>query len=144
MPQARTAIVEAVLPEDPDNGTIFTVPEGQSVGASTIIYLLSGERVLGTANQLSPVVNVSKRYSLVRITSKKAIKKNDVVRVVAKQYSYTQMTFLDGYGWLGHRAGSDAYVIEDKTYRVTHVVPIGELTDGYCVYEQLCLERIKE
>jgi hypothetical protein len=145
MSQSNTAVIQALLPQDPDNGDVYTVPNGGTVGGSTVIYLYSHKtgELLGTATQLMPIANVSKKYSLTRPSTKRKITKGDLIRVTAKIYPYKSLMFIDGFGWVGKDHDEEAHVLEDFVYQVDLIVSIGVQGSGYYLYEQLCLTRLR-
>jgi hypothetical protein len=145
MHQSNSALIQALLPQDPDNGDVYVVPNGGTVGGSTVIYLhnhKTGE-LLGTATQLMPIANVSKKYSITRPSSKRKIAKGDLLRITAAIYPYTSLVFIDGFGWVGKDHGEKGHVLEDFTYQVDLAIPIGTQGVGYYLYEQLCLTRLR-
>ena len=142
----RSAVIETLLPDDPEDGYIFTLPEGQTVGGANVIYMYKGGKRIGTVQQLSAVNNVSGKHVLDRTITNTELKKGDVIQVIGVQYSFTRVRFVQYYGWIGDTDYSEksGICIHDKHYKVMDVSGVGFQTEGHNVYEKVCLETIQK
>lgn len=142
----QTAVIETLLPDDPEDGYVFVLPEGQTVGGANIIYLYKGKDRIGTIHQLSAVNNVSGKHVADRTTSTIPLKKGDIVHVIGIQYPFTEVRFIQFFGWVGSGPYSekDGIRLHDKHYRIIDVSPVGIQSPGHNVYEKICFETIQK
>jgi hypothetical protein len=139
-----TGIMTIDLPSDPEDGDIYTPPNPDlSLGATLIITLIQCDKVIGSASTLAPVMNASKKYTLTRISVIKPLVKYDIVRVIATQYYFKQMKYVDVWGWYGICDESSKQIIRDNTFKIVRAVPLGINQPNYNIYESLHLELIK-
>lgn len=150
MIQDRTAIMSPMLPEDPEPGCVHTLPEGQIAGGANVLSVFRWEidsksgKLIGSTNNLVPVSNVTGKYYTERLSSSQELKKNDVIRIVARQFNFNQITFVEYFGWIGSGVTSIPTTLSDKIYRVLTAIPIGPNTPNFWLYEKVCLEIINK
>lgn len=141
--QERVAILTALLPEDPEPNQVVVMPEGQIAGAANVLYLYKDSALLGSASSFTPVGNVAKKGSLTRATTTTPIKRGDILRVEYVQLNFQSVMFVQYFGWMGHDIASKQ-TLNNKTYRVLHVLPLGKPTANFNLYERVCLEHVEE
>ena len=139
----RTAIMQAMLPEDPEPGQEFILPEGQTVGGANVINISKAGKLLGDITRLSPIPNVSGKYDASRVHSKGRIRQGDLVRIQGWQYNFNAIKFVEYFGLIGSQTVGDHLPLMDKYMKVLAVFEIGESTSGFYLYERVCLEALK-
>jgi hypothetical protein len=140
----RNNVVASLVPDNPKPGQIFTMPEGQVLGASHIISLFRGGEIIGDAFQLAPIQNVTGKTLLTRVTTNYLLKKGIRVRVKVQQFSYKSAIFIQFFGWIGHDIIDKVDVITDKEYKVEHAMRVGPPSDKFFIYEKVCLTNVEE
>ncbi len=140
--QDRNVVIDADLPVDPENGTVYDIPDGKTAGSVNIIYVYHKNKQIGNGQQLSAVPNVSKKYALLKVHTNYALKPHDIIRVKAAQYMFTSLKFIDYFGWSGHEYSPAPIILHDRNYRVLDIVKVPGDNDRCNLYEQLCLEMI--
>jgi hypothetical protein len=141
--QERVSLLTALLPEDPEPNQVIVMPEGQLAGASNVIYLYSGETLIGTSSSFVPISNVSRKGALSRAVTTKKIKRGNTLRVEYVQLNYRSVMFVQFFGWIGHDIESQQ-LLSSKTYKVLHVLPLNDKVEGFNLYEQICLDGNEE
>lgn len=141
---SRHNVVSSFVPENPKPGQIFTMPEGQVLGASHVISLMKEARLIGDALQLSPVINVTGKSILTRVTTSVPLRKGTRLRALAQQYSFKSAIFVQYFGWMGHEITDAVIVISDRMYRVEHALRVGPPSDNFFIYEKVCLTALEE
>ena len=139
----RTAMMQTLLPDDPEPGQELVLPEGQTVGGANVINVHKAGKLLGALNQLAPIPNVSGKYEASRLTSKLKLKKGDVIRIQGWQHNYNAIQFVESFGWIGSQTTGEPISLIDKHMRILALFPIGANTPGFYLYEKVCLEIIK-
>lgn len=139
----RTAIIQTLLPDDPEPGQEVIFPDGQTVGGANVINISKAGKLLGALNQLSPIPNVSGKYEASRLTSKRKLKKGDVIRIQGWQHNYNAIQFVESFGWIGSQTMGNPISLIDKHMKILALFPIGANTPGFYLYEKVCLEIIK-
>lgn len=139
----RTAIVQTMLPEDPEPGFELILPEGQTIGGANVINIWKGSKLLGSTSQVAPMPNASGKYSASRVNSKTRLKEGDIIHLKAWQHNYISIQFIESFGWIGKKTNNKPLILMDKHMRVLATFSIGEHAPGYYLYEQICLEAIK-
>jgi len=139
----RANIIEAMLPDDPEPGQKFKLEKGQTVGGATVINIRRSGELLGSIQTLNPIPNLSGRYAAVRVTSTRELKPGELLRVQGLQYTFISLQFVEGYGWMGDKTLKDPTVLLDKYMRVLHVLPVGDTTENFYLYEQVAFSAIK-
>lgn len=139
----KETLIQTQLPDDPEPGEVFILPEGQTIGGANVINVFQGPSLLGAAQSLAPVPNVSGVYFLERLATRNELKPRDILRVKATQYTFIELTFIEYLGWCGTKMSDTTYTAFDKHLKVRDIVPIGTVTDGFNLYERICLEKIK-
>lgn len=142
--QDRNVILSTLLPDDPKPEQIVEMPKGQTVGGSNVINLYIKNELVGSATQLMPIQNVSGKYELIRASLKKEIRKGDRLKVVGRQYIFNSVIFIEYFGWIGYGIINKPQVLLDKTFKVLAAIPIGPKSDGFILYEKICLETAME
>lgn len=139
-----TGIMTIDLPADPEDGDIYTPPNPDlSLGATLVITLHQRDNVIGSASTLAPVMNISKKYTLTRVSVIKPLVKYEIVRVIATQYYFKQLKYADSWGWYGISDEISKQIIRDNTFKIVRAVPLGVNNPSYNIYESLHLELIK-
>jgi len=140
----RTAMLQTVLPEDPEDGQVVTMPEGQTVGGANVINAQRGSYLLGSISQVAPVFNSSGKYEATRVASCLEILKGDVIRVVGYQHNFVSLKFIEGFGWQGYKTDGNPLVLMDKHMKVLAAFPLGLHSGNHYLYEKVCLQLIRE
>lgn len=140
--QQRDAMLNALLPVEPEPDQVIEMPEGQSAGSAHAIFIYKGEDLIGSASSFAPVENVSKKGMLTRATTNTPVVKDDVLRVTYSQYEFTSVIFVDYFGWLGNDF-YNAVTVYNRYFKVVHVFPIGEKSPNCNLYERICLQTIE-
>jgi len=133
-----TAMMPYQLPDDPDPGQVFTLPEGHIIGGSTVINIYLAGSLVGSIASIIPITNVTRMYRAERAMSSSKLPRNTLIRVKALQFSFTEVTFFQNFGWIGTRT-TDAIIVSDKYYRILASIPVGPTDEHTYLYEQLCL-----
>lgn len=137
-------ISQVALPNDPHDGMVFEAPEGAAIGGAVVLEIYSNGALIGSAQQLSPVQNVSRKYTITQVCTSEPVKKGYTLRVTGHQYLYNQATFIDGFGWVGTGVQEKKLELSNGVYKVIAALEIGP-TDSNCrLYDQICLETITE
>lgn len=139
---AQSSLLPVRLPDDPEPGQIFRLPKEQSVGGAVVLTLRHQRTLVGTVNRLLPIPNVTKMYRAERVTSSVELPRNTLVRIVALQFSFDQLTFFQNFGWIGTQTAKKTLTLSDKFYKVIEVIPVGPAGPNFHLYEQLCLSVI--
>lgn len=140
----RHNVVSSLVPDNPKPGQIFTMPEGQVLGISHVISILRGGELVGDANQLTAVHNVTLKSVLTKVTTCIPLKKGVRIQVLAKQFSFKSAIFIQYFGWMGHDIIDSGDVIADKTYKVEYALRVGPESDKFFIYEKVCLTNVEE
>jgi len=142
--QERSNILENLLPDDPKDRQIVEYPEGQIVGASTVLSVYKSNKHIGALTSLYPITNVSRKYSATRLASNTAIKEKDIIRICAQQFAFNSVIFVQFFGWMGYKVIGEPQTISDKFYKVLATIPIGPKTAAnFFLYEKVCLESLE-
>jgi hypothetical protein len=120
------------------------MPAGQVLGASHVISLLKNTDVIGDAMQLAPVVNVTGKSVMSRVTSCVPLRKGMRIRVLAQQFSFKSAIFIQYFGWMGHDVIDNIVVITDKMYKIEYALRVGPPSEKFFVYEKVCLTTVEE
>lgn len=140
----RSAMMQPMLPEDPEPGQVHTLPEGQIAGGANVLSVFKHEMLIGSTTNLVPISNVSGKYYTERLSSSQELKKGDTIRIVAQQYNFNQITFVEYFGWIGSGVTSTPTSLSDKIYRVLAAIAIGPNTNNFWLYEKVCLEILNK
>lgn len=139
----RTALIQPMLPDDPIPGQVYTLPEGQIVGGANVLNVYKGSKLIGATTNLVPISNVSGKYYMERLSSVIPLKEKDVVRVLAQQFNFNEITFIEFFGWVGTGALEVTNILSDKHYRILAAIPIGPSETNFQLYEKVCVEVIQ-
>jgi hypothetical protein len=144
--QEHNALLETLLPEDPEPGKVVTFPEGHTVGGSSIISIYNKTgRLIGSASQLAPIPNVSRMYELSRLSACEAVAEKNEIRIIARQFNYNSVIFIQYFGWIGYGFEKNSIVLSDKKYKVIAAIKTGpEEPSGFYLYEKVCLTSTEE
>jgi len=141
----RTAMLQSVLPEDPEDGQIVTMPKGQTIGGANVINVERSGKLLGNASQIAPVYTSSGKYEATRVASCERINAGDILHIRGWQYNYTSLIFLEGFGWTGYESDeTNPIQLMDKHMRVIDALRIGRYSPSCYLYEKVCLQLIRE
>lgn len=138
-----TAMLPYKVPEDPEPGQVLDLPEGHYAGGSTILHVFHKTKLVGTSPRLLPVTNIARKYILERASLSVPLKRNDIIRVQARQFSFTQVTFVECVGWVGTKTHKKELSLSDKHYKVLDAIPIGPSGEHFFLYEKVCLSVIE-
>lgn len=136
----RTALLQTILPEDPEDGQVVEMPNGQTVGGANVINAYKGGKLCGSISQMTPIFNASGKYEAARFASSTKIRVGDVVRILGVQHNYVSLKFVEYFGWIGHNTDPTPITLMDKSMRVIEAFPLGAYTPGYYLYEKVCLD----
>lgn len=139
----RTAVIQTMLPEDPEDGAEFILPAGQTIGGANVINIWKGGKLLGATSRIAPIPNASGKYDASRVTSRIRLKKGDLLRIRGWQHNYVSIQFVEGFGWIGKKTTGEPTILMDKHMKVLHNFGIGADTPGFYLYERVCLEVVK-
>lgn len=140
----RHNVISSLVPDNPKNGDVFVMPEGQVLGASHVISLMKNGELVGDASQLAPVPNVSGKSLLSKVTTILSLQRGVRIRILAQQFSYKSAIFIQYFGWLGQDIIDNIRVISDKEYRVEYALRVGPNSDKFFIYEKVCLTNVEE
>lgn len=144
--QEHNALLETLLPEDPEPGKVISFPTGHTVGGTSIISIYNhAGRLIGSASQLAPIANVSRMYELSRLSTCEAVAEKNEIRIIARQFNYNSVIFIQYFGWIGHGCEKIPIVLSDKKYRVIAAIKTGpEEPSDFYLYEKVCLTIMEE
>jgi hypothetical protein len=138
-------MLQTVLPEDPEDGQIVTMPQGQIIGGANVINVERSGKLLGNVSQIAPVYTSSGKYEALRVATCDQIKTGDILHVKGWQYNYTSLIFLEGFGWAGYEYDeNNPTSLMDKHMRVIAALQIGRHGLNCYLYEKVCLQLIRE
>lgn len=140
----RASMLQTVLPEDPEDGQVITMPEGQTVGGANVINFERGGKLLGSVSQVAPVYNASGKYEATRVASCSKIRAGDVIHVRGWQFNYISLKFTEGFGWTGYQTDNTPIPLMDKHMKVLDTFIVGAHAPGCYLYEKVCLQLIRE
>jgi hypothetical protein len=140
---AVTAMLPLQVPEDPTPGQVIDIPKGRYAGGTTVLLVYRKTKLIGTSPRLLPIQNVARKYILERAALSVPIGRNDIIRVQARQLSFTQITFVEYIGWVGTKTHETELTLSDKFYRVLTAVPVGPQGEHVFLYEKVCLNIIE-
>ena len=133
---------ETNLPQDPKDGDIVVSPDGSPVGYLDEMTVWQNDHVIGTAQSISRVENVSFKAIMVGCTSNKDLYPQDKIRVVITRYTYDAMQYTELYGWgLWNAKGpckTDTLFSTEYTVDKTLILM---QTNGLCYYGQIYLNK---
>jgi hypothetical protein len=133
------ASTSAEIPVDPNNFEIYSYPQGQWAGASTIIRILRKGVLLGDAQSLLNIPNVSRKYTAYRTRTTAPVKPGDSLVLLVSLYRFHSIIFVDGFGWVGIDA--EKTPLTQDTYNMTVVYANGiKMDEDHYLYDQLCLQ----
>jgi hypothetical protein len=141
---SRHTVINSLVPDNPKPGQVVTMPEGQVLGASHVISLLKNTDVIGDAMQIAPVVNVTGKSVMSRVTTCVPLRKGMRIRVLAQQFSFKSAIFIQYFGWMGHDVIDNVVVITDKIYKIEYALRVGPPSEKFFVYEKVCLTTVEE
>lgn len=140
----RHTVIESLIPSDPKPGQVFTMPEGQVLGASHVISIMKNDNLLGDAMQLAPISNVTGKNQLSRVTTCTPLRKGMRIRVLAQQFSFKSAIFIQYFGWIGHDVIDTVTLISDKMYKIEYALRVGPPSENFFIYEKVCLTTVEE
>lgn len=132
------------LPDDPLPGQIVEVPDGVDGGKVTHILVYEGDTLIGEAQQLIKVENVSRKWQLGRTHAASPIKPEARLRVRAITKHYASLIFVEYFGWTGFQYKKEETLLSDRMYEVLHTATYFTVQDGPNIYELICLNAIDE
>jgi hypothetical protein len=139
----RHGIIDSLVPNNPKPGQIYTMPDGQVLGASHVISLMKESLLIGDSLQFTPIPNVTGKNVLTRTTTCIPLKKGMRVKILVQQFSFKSAIFIQYFGWMGHET-IDPTIILDKLFRIEHVLRVGPNSDKFFIYEKVCLTTVEE
>jgi hypothetical protein len=140
----RHSVISSLVPDNPKPGQVFTMPEGQILGASHVISIMKVADLIGDALQFTPVPNVSGKSLLSRATTCTPLRKGMRVRILAQQFSFKSAIFIQYFGWMGHDVIDNIIVITDKMYKIEYALRVGPPSEKFFIYEKVCLTTVEE
>lgn len=140
----QQGLLQHILPENPQNGEVYAVPEGQIAGASILVCVYKGNTPVGVAAHLAAIPNVSNAAWLHRVVCSDPINTGDIVLVRGERMLFKSVIFIDGFGWLGYEVYDKIDVIHEKTYKVLHAFILPQQNAKQLIYERLCLNLQQE
>lgn len=132
------------LPDDPLPGQVVEIPDGVDGGSVTHIMLHDGNVVLGEAQQLIKVENVSRKWQLGRTHTAFPLIPDTTIRVRAFTKYYASLIFVEYFGWSGHQYRKEEKVLSDRVYEILHTTTYTSIPDGPNIYELVCLHATDE
>lgn len=140
----RHSVISSLVPDNPKPGQVFTMPEGQVLGASHVISIMKANDLIGDALQFTPVPNVSGKGLLSRATTCVPLRKGMRVRILAQQFSFKSAIFIQYFGWMGHDVIDTISVLADKMYKIEYALRVGPPSEKFFIYEKVCLTTVEE
>ncbi len=132
------------FPEDPLPGQVVKIPDGIDGGSVTHITIYNKNRVIGEAQQLIKVENVSSKWQLGRTNTIIPLHPEDIVQVRAVTKQYASLIFVEFFGWTGFMLQDVETVLSNKVYTIQHVASYSATKGGPYVYELVCLHSEKK
>lgn len=142
-PQSRYTTMDATLPSDPEPNQVYTMPEGQIAGASYILHIYKNGILIGSAEALTKVQNVSGKSYLSRMHSKTEIKEGDRLEILFVRLLIKSVKYVEYFGWIGHTFYPETQIEDKFLFDVVTTLPIQPLQEHLHVYERVCLTRVK-
>ena len=131
------------IPTDPEPNQIVEANEGSVLGASYVLYVYRKRKLLGTAEQLQKIANVSTKSYLARARLHTPISKGDLLVIQFCCHTIQSIIFKEGFGWVGHTYHPDVAITEVHLVKVIDFLTVIGRNQTY-FYEQIRLEKIKE
>jgi len=131
------------IPADPNPDQVVKANEGTVLGASYVLYIYRKRVLLGTAEQLQKIANVSNKAYLSRVMLHTPISKGDLLTVQFCCHTIQSIIFKEGFGWVGHTYYPKVDVTESYNVKIIDFLPIIGRKQTY-FYEQIRLEKLKE
>ena len=129
------------VPDDPKNFEICCYPEGSWAGASTIIRVYRGGVLLGDAQSILNIPNVSRKYTAYRTRTTAPIKLGDTLLLEVSLYRFHSIIFVDGFGWIGIDPEKTPVTQDSYNMSVVYANPI-QMGERHFMYDQLCLQSL--
>jgi len=139
--QSRTAMMEATLPADPEPNQVYEVPAGQIAGASYVLHVYKNGVLVGGAEMLTRVQNVSGKSYLSRMWSKTKIKEGDRLEILFTRYLIKSVIFVEFFGWIGHEYYPETQIEDKFLFDVVAILSVGPSTESAYLYERVCLTK---
>jgi len=136
------------LPQDPYNGQEVEVPEDLCWGSTTRIQLWSridstnDIELIGHCENIERCATSSKYWTIKRAKTVLPLKPHSIVNVVAHEFDFASMVFIDGLGWVGARHRQPGKLLINKYLRVRINFVLDEGTGDTWYYELVGLETI--
>jgi len=132
------------LPKNPKPFEIFTAPDNQYVGASTVLLLVRDSKTIGDMMSLFTQHNVANTLVGYRTRTTTPISQGDVLTIVTSMYRYRSLIYVEYFGWVGIDPDPEEKkkVLDRFDVRVEYANEI-ILTGQYYAYDQMCLRRIE-
>jgi hypothetical protein len=140
----RHNVIGSLVPDNPKPGQVYTMPEGQVLGASHVISLMKENILIGDALQFSPIPNISGKSILSRTTTWVPLRKGMRIKILAQQFSFKSAIFVQYYGWMGHEVLDNTNILADRMYKIEYALRVGPPSDKFFIYEKVCLTTVEE
>jgi hypothetical protein len=144
MTDERYVTLDALLPPDPEAGEVFTMPEGQVGGASTMNFIYTGGSCVGHTSQYARVANVSSHSYLGRTITSAPLTPGIIIRLLGEQFTFKSLVFVEYFGWVVHQYNPKPTVLLDAKFEVLHAVPMKKQNSNVYTYDRVCLKKHKE
>ncbi len=132
------------LPEDPDDGQIFELPEENDENYSGIIAIYSKGICVGYTEKIDTVPNISGMTELGRSVLSERLSKGAAITAQFEVIPIRSLIFVNFFGWQAHEYSNEVRVDWQKHFKVLHAVEIPERPGTQVVCEKLCVEKTKE
>jgi len=132
------------LPEDPDAGQIFELPEGNNENYSGIIALYAEGSCIGYTEKIDSVPNISGMTELGRTVLSQRLSKDTVITAQFEVIPIRSLIFVNFFGWQAHEYSKEVRVDWRKNFKVLHTVEIPDRPGKQVVCEKICVEKTKE
>jgi len=132
------------LPEDPDAGQIFELPEGDEGNYSGIIAIYHEGTCIGYTEKIDTVPNISGMSELGRSVLSKRLSKDAVITAQFEIIPIRSLVFVNFFGWQAHKYSDEVRVDWRKHFKVLHAVEIPNRPGKQIICEKICVEKTKE
>lgn len=142
--EEKYVTLDALLPPNPEPGSVFQMPEDQIGGASVMNFIYAGGKHIGHTSQYARIANVSKCAYLGRTTSSLPLINGMNIRVLCEQFTFKSLTFVEYFGWVVHEYHQKPEVLLDEQFTITHAATMYKANSKLYVCDRVCLEKYKE
>lgn len=135
---------EYELPEDPEDGQLFELPEGNADNYSGVIALYCEGTCIGYTEKIDTVPNISGMTELGRSVLSKRLSKGAEITAQFEVILIRSLVFVNFFGWQAGEYSKEVRVDWQKNFKVLHAVEIPDRPGTQIICEKICVEKTKE